>query len=235
MKENENRNKKRLVDEGQSSSGSGMVMDVVPGGTLQIPSGSNTYHIKGDASHWQDDPWSQSNERKKKRRIAGKQKSTLYPQPNVPVKRKAEKQGGSGIKRKSRSRSDSRGKDRNHDDRYVVAAAKSPVNLTGNTSLRLAGPELEVTESLVYLDSKTLLQRHEEQSWQAGASGAQSRDGVDLYATSQGPGVHKCGPSVVQMKQTGVSSTQSRDEADPFCNVPGSGGAKMWTHPSSDE
>ena len=66
-KEAENRNKKMLMEEEQSGSGSGMVIEVVLGGTLEIHSGSTAYHIKGDTPRLQDDPWSQSVEGGKKR------------------------------------------------------------------------------------------------------------------------------------------------------------------------
>ena len=90
------------------------------------------------------------------------------------MKRKADEQGGSGVKRKGPCRTD----------------LIDNVTLSGNG------------------------QTFDEQVRQTGASSTQSRDGVDLSVTSQGPGVHKCGPSVLQMRQTGATSTQSRDSDD---------------------
>ena len=80
----------------------------------------------------------------------------------------------------------------------------------------------------------TIGQRYDEQSWQTGASSTQSRDGVDLDATSQGPGVHKCGPSVLQVRQIGVS-TQSPDDVGPFATSQGPGVQKCGPTFSSDE
>ena len=58
----------------------------------------------------------------------------VYSQPSVQVKRKAEKQGDSGIKRKSRP---------------AVEATKSFGNGVCVKSPQKSGPDLEATESLV--------------------------------------------------------------------------------------
>ena len=63
-------------------------------GPSMIPSGSKTNQTKSDTPCIQDDPRSQAVEGVKKRRIIGKQKPTLYPQPNMSSKRKAEEQKG---------------------------------------------------------------------------------------------------------------------------------------------
>lgn len=59
---------------------------VVLRSTLEIPSGSKTDHNEHDIPCLQDDLSLQSVVERKKRRINGKQKSTLYPQPNVSSK-----------------------------------------------------------------------------------------------------------------------------------------------------
>ena len=119
MKKKKGNNEATRAIEEQSGSGPGIVMEVVPGGTSEIPSGSPAYHRKDDTPRLQECPWSQTVEGSKKRRNIGKQKPALYQQPNVSMKRKADEQGEGEVKRISRSSSDPHGKDRNQDDDYM--------------------------------------------------------------------------------------------------------------------
>ena len=126
------------------------------------------------------------------------------------MKRKADEQGGSGVKRKGHNRSDPRDGNRNQDDRYVQPGGQS------EAIIAVQGCPFSPCR-VDLIDNVTLNgngQTSDEQVRQTGASSTQSRDGVDLSVTSQGPGVHKCGPSVLQMRQTGATSTQSRDSDD---------------------
>ena len=95
------------------------VIDTVPGGpmVIAVPSGScrnlaATTPGNGPTDHLA----ATAADRNKKRRIIGKQNSMMYPLPNVQVKRKANEQDDSGIRRKSRP---------------TVEATKSLVNSTG--------------------------------------------------------------------------------------------------------